>query len=141
MTASALFLVVLFTGLVLVGAGLGMALLLSPSSFNAQKGEPYECGVPTHGTSWMQFKVGYYLYAILYLMFDVEAIFLYPWANVVRELGMPGLVSILFFLAILGLGLAYAWRKGALEWKYRIFRAICARAERRRRTLCSWQVG
>lgn len=116
MSASALFLVVLFTGLVLVGAGLGMAILLSPSSFNAQKGEPYECGIPTRGTSWMQFKVGYYLYAILYLMFDVETIFLFPWANVVRELGWPGLASILFFLAILGLGLAYAWRKGILKW-------------------------
>lgn len=117
MTSSALFLVVFITGLVLVGAGLGMAILLSPSSFNAQKGEPYECGVPTKGTSWVQFRVGYYLYAILYLMFDVEAIFLFPWANVVRVLGWPGFASILFFLIILGLGLAYAWRKGVLEWK------------------------
>jgi NADH-quinone oxidoreductase subunit A len=114
---SAYFLVVLCTGLFLVCAGLGMALLLSPRSINAQKGEPYECGVPTHGTSWMQFKVGYYLYAILYLMFDVEAIFLFPWATVVRDLGMAGLYSILFFVVILGLGLAYAWKKGALEWK------------------------
>jgi len=117
MSSSALFLVVLLTGIMLVCAGLGMALLLSPKSFNAQKGEPYECGVPTHGTSWMQFKVGYYLYAILYLMFDVEAIFLFPWATVVRNLGMLGLYSILFFVLILGLGLAYAWRKGALQWK------------------------
>lgn len=114
---SAFFLVVLLTGIFLVCAGLGMAILLSPRSFNAQKGEPYECGVPTRGTSWMQFKVGYYLYAILYLMFDVEAIFLFPWATVVREMGMPGLYCILFFLLILGLGLAYAWRKGALQWK------------------------
>lgn len=114
---SAYFLVVLLTGIFLVCAGLGMAILLSPRSFNAQKGEPYECGVPTRGTSWMQFKVGYYLYAILYLMFDVEAIFLFPWATVVREMGMDGLYCILFFLLILGLGLAYAWRKGALQWK------------------------
>lgn len=113
----ALFLVVLITGLTLVIAGLGTAILLSPRSFNAQKGQPYECGVPTHGTSWMQFRVGYYLYAILYLMFDVEAVFLFPWATVVRDLGVAGLVSILFFLLILGLGLAYAWKKGALEWK------------------------
>ncbi|NDW19172.1 NADH-quinone oxidoreductase subunit A [Dysgonomonas sp. 216] len=114
---SSLFLVVFITGAFLVCAGLGMALLLSPKSFNPQKGEPYECGIPTHGTSWMQFKVGYYLYAILYLMFDVEAIFLFPWATVVRDLGMPGLYSILFFIIILGLGLAYAWKKGALKWK------------------------
>lgn len=117
MGSSALFLVVFLTGILLVCAGLGMALLLSPKSFNAQKSEPYECGIPTHGTSWMQFKVGYYLYAILYLMFDVEAIFLFPWATVVRELGAPGFFSILFFILILGLGLAYAWRKGALKWK------------------------
>ncbi len=112
-----LFLAVFLAGIILVVAGLGMAILLSPKSFNPQKGEPYECGIPTHGTSWMQFKAGYYLYAILYLMFDVEAIFLFPWATVVRELGFPGLSSILFFLIILGLGLAYAWRKGVLKWK------------------------
>lgn len=117
MDSSTLFLVVFFTGLTLVGAGLGMAILLSPKSFNAQKGEAYECGIPTRGTSWMQFRVGYYLYAILYLMFDVEAIFLLPWSTVVRDLGTPGLVSILFFLVILGLGLAYAWKKGVLKWK------------------------
>lgn len=114
---SSLFLVALITGAGLIVAGLGMAILLSPKSFNPQKGEAYECGVPTRGTSWMQFHVGYYLYAILYLMFDVEAVFLFPWATVVRELGPSGLVSILFFILILGLGLAYAWRKGALKWK------------------------
>lgn len=117
MSSSALFLVVVVTGIFLVVAGLGMALLLSPRSFNAQKGQPYECGIPTKGTSWMQFKVGYYLYAILYLMFDVEAVFLFPWATVVRELGVPGLMSVGFFVLLLGLGLAYAWKKGALEWK------------------------
>lgn len=114
---SSLFLVALITGAGLIVAGLGMAILLSPRSFNPQKGEAYECGIPTKGTSWMQFHVGYYLYAILYLMFDVEAVFLFPWATVVRELGPSGLVSILFFILILGLGLAYAWRKGALKWK------------------------
>ncbi len=114
---SSLFLVALITGVCLVVAGLGMAILLSPRSFNPQKGEAYECGIPTRGTSWMQFHVGYYLYAILYLMFDVEAVFLFPWSTIVRQLGPSGLVSILFFMLILGLGLAYAWRKGALKWK------------------------
>lgn len=114
---NAYFLVVLITGIVLVVAGLGMALLLSPRSNNAQKREAYESGIPTRGTSWMQFRVGYYLYAILYLMFDVETVFLFPWSVVVRELGVQGLVSIAFFLLILVLGLAYAWKKGALEWK------------------------
>lgn len=111
-----LFLVVLLAGVILVIAGLGIAILLAPKSYNLQKGEPYECGIPTRGTSWMQFKVGYYLYAILYLMFDVETIFLFPWSTVVRSLGYVGLYSILFFIIILGLGLAYAWRKGVLKW-------------------------
>lgn len=114
---SSLFLVVFVTGIFLVVAGLGTAIMLAPRSYNDQKGQAYECGIPTKGTSWMQFRVGYYLYAILYLMFDVEAIFLFPWATVVRSLGVAGLYSILFFVLILGLGLAYAWRKGALQWK------------------------
>lgn len=114
---SSYLLVVLITGCFLVVAGLGVALLIAPSSTNPQKGEAYECGIPTRGTSWMQFKVGYYLFAILYLMFDVETVFLFPWAVVVRDLGTAGLVSISFFLLILALGLAYAWKKGALEWK------------------------
>jgi NADH-quinone oxidoreductase subunit A len=65
----------------------------------------------------MQFKVGYYLFAILFLMFDVETVFLFPWAAVVQDLGVYGLVSIFFFIVVLILGLAYAWKKGALEWK------------------------
>jgi len=113
----AYFLVTLITAIVLVIGGLGLALLISPRSNNSQKREAYESGIPTRGTSWMQFRVGYYLYAILYLMFDVETVFLFPWAVVVRDLGISGLVSILFFLLILVLGLAYAWRKGVLEWK------------------------
>ena len=65
----------------------------------------------------MQFKVGYYLFAILFLMFDIETVFLFPWAVVVGEVGIYGLVSVIFFLVVLILGLAYAWKKGALEWK------------------------
>ena len=86
-------------------------------SYNAQKFEAYECGIPTRGKSWMQFRVGYYLFAILFLMFDVETVFLFPWAVIARDLGPQGLISILFFLVVLVLGLAYAWKKGALEWK------------------------
>ena len=114
---SELFVVVLITGLALVGAALLIAGLISPRSFNPQKGEAYECGIPSRGESWMQFKVGYYLFAILFLMFDVETAFLFPWAVVMHDMGPQGLVSILFFFIILVLGLAYAWRKGALEWK------------------------
>ena len=112
-----LLIVVILTAIALVGIALGVARIVSPRSYNRQKGEAYECGIPTRGRSWMQFKAGYYLFAILFLMFDVEAVFLFPWAVTVQDAGIDGLISILFFMVILILGLAYAWRKGALEWK------------------------
>ena len=102
-----LLVVVILTAIALVAVALGIARAISPRSYNPQKGEAYECGIPTRGRSWMQFKVGYYL----------ETVFLFSWAVVVQDLGIYGLVSILFFLVVLVLGLAYAWRKGALEWK------------------------
>ncbi len=105
------------TGFGLVALALWLAGLISPRSFNPQKGEAYECGIPTRGESMSQFKVGYYLYAILFLMFDVETVFLFPWAVRMRELGANGIISIAVFFGILVLGLVYAWRKGALEWK------------------------
>ena len=114
---SALLVAVFLTAVVMVVAALAIAAIIAPASFNLQKGEPYECGIPTRGTSWMQFKVGYYLFAILFLMFDVETVLLFPWATSVRELGTDGLICVLFFIVILILGLAYAWKKGALEWK------------------------
>ena len=112
-----LLMVVILTAIGLVAIALGVARAISPRSYNPQKGEAYECGIPTRGRSWMQFKVGYYLFAILFLMFDVEAVFLFPWAVTVQDAGIDGLINILFFMVILILGLAYAWRKGALEWK------------------------
>ena len=112
-----LLIVVILTAIALVGIALGVAGIVSPRSYNRQKGEAYECGIPTRGRSWMQFKAGYYLFAILFLMFDVEAVFLFPWAVTVQDAGIDGLINILFFMVILILGLAYAWRKGALEWK------------------------
>ena len=112
-----LLVVVILTAIALVAVALGIARAISPRSYNPQKGEAYECGIRTRGQSWMQFKVGYYLFAILFLMFDVETVFLFPWAAVVQDLGVYGLVSIFFFIVVLILGLAYAWKKGALEWK------------------------
>ena len=112
-----LLVVVILIAVIMVAAAVGIAKAIAPRSYNPQKGEPYECGIPTRGKSWMQFKVGYYLFAILFLMFDVETVFLFAWAVVVQDLGIYGLASVLFFLLILVLGLAYAWRKGALEWK------------------------
>ena len=107
----------LLTGFALVALAMWIAKLISPRSFNPQKGEAYECGIPTRGESMSQFKVGYYLFAILFLMFDVETVFLYSWAVQMRELGVDGLISIAVFFGVLVLGLIYAWRKGALEWK------------------------
>lgn len=112
-----LFIVVTITAIVLVLAGWGLGAWISPRTYNPQKGQAYECGIPTRGRSWMQFKVGYYLFAILFLMFDIEAVFLFPWAVTVKELGPTALYSVVFFLSILILCLAYAWKKGALEWK------------------------
>ncbi|MCM1309589.1 MAG: NADH-quinone oxidoreductase subunit A [Bacteroides sp.] len=105
------------TGLALVAAALWIAGLIGPRSFNPQKGEAYECGIPTRGESMAQFKIGYYLYAILFLMFDVECVFLFPWAVNMRTLGAAGVICIAVFFTILVLGLIYAWKKGALEWK------------------------
>ncbi len=109
--------VVILTAVALVVLAMTVAHLIGPKSYNKQKAEPYECGIPTRGRSWVQFRVGYYLFAILFLMFDIETVFLFPWAVVVQEVGAYGLISIAFFLLVLILGLAYAWRKGALEWK------------------------
>ena len=80
-----LLIVVILTAIALVGIALGVARIVSPRSYNRQKGEAYECGIPTRGRSWMQFKAGYYLFAILFLMFDVEAVFLFPWAVTVQD--------------------------------------------------------
>ena len=112
-----LFITVLITAVFLVVAAYVIAKLIGPRSYNAVKGEPFECGIPTRGSSWIPVHVGYYLFAILFLMFDVETVFLYPWAVVVKEIGPTALASIEFFLLVLVFGLAYAWRKGALEWK------------------------
>lgn len=109
--------VVVITAVALVVAAMTIANLIAPRSYNPQKGEPYECGIPTRGSSRVQFRVGYYLYAILFLMFDIETVFLFPWAVVVEEVGAYSLISAGFFLLVLILGLAYAWKKGALEWK------------------------
>ena len=112
-----LFITVLITAIVLVVAAYAIAKLIGPRSYNKVKGEPFECGIPTRGSSWITMSVGYYLFAILFLVFDVETVFLYPWAVVVKDFGVMAMFSIGFFLLVLVFGLAYAWRKGALEWK------------------------
>lgn len=105
------------TGIFLVFAALLIARLIAPRSFSVRKSEPYECGIPTRGESMIQFKSGYYIFAILFLIFDVETVFLYPWAVVAKSLGVKSLLCIGIFMFVLILGLAYAWKKGALKWK------------------------
>lgn len=106
-----------FSGVVMVGVGVLVSNLIAPRSKNPQKEEPYECGIPTQGPSMIQFKVGYYLFAILFLIFDVETVFIFPWAVVMKKIGLAAFIEILIFLLILGLGLIYAWKKKALKWE------------------------
>ncbi|HEY6503303.1 MAG TPA: NADH-quinone oxidoreductase subunit A [Chitinophagaceae bacterium] len=98
----------------------GIAVLISKfvlkATTNKQKGEPYECGIPTKGKTWVQLNVGYYLFALIFLIFDVELVFLYPWAVVAKNLGWLALVEISIFLFILFMGFLYAHKKGALKW-------------------------
>ncbi|QGW29312.1 NADH-quinone oxidoreductase subunit A [Phnomibacter ginsenosidimutans] len=94
-----------------------VAKLVTKATKNKQKGEAYECGVPSKGPNWIQFNVGYYLFALVFLIFDVELVFLFPWAVVVKSVGWIALVEIVVFFFILFLGLLYAHKKGALKWK------------------------
>ena len=110
-------LVFLIAGVFLIVLANYLSHLISHKSDNLQKREPYECGVETIGPTWVQFKVGYYLFAILFLLFDIEVAFLVPWAVVFKEMGTVALVEIVIFLFILGLGLLYAWKKRALRWE------------------------
>ena len=115
MGAGSLIMLVL-CGIAFAGGGILLSRALAKTSKNPVKGEAYECGIPTSGTSWIQFNVGYYLFALIFLVFDVELVFMYPWAVVVKEVGITALVEILIFMFILFMGLVYAWKKGALKW-------------------------
>ena len=93
-----------------------IAKIVTKSTKNPQKGEPYECGIPTQGKTWVQLNVGYYLFALIFLIFDVELIFLFPWAVVAKVSGWVALIEIVIFFFILFLGFLYAHKKGALKW-------------------------
>ncbi len=84
---------------------------------SAEKLSPYECGVPPAGDTRERFSVRYYIIAMLFIVFDIEVIFLYPWGVLFMELGVGGLVEMFIFIAVLVIGLIYAWKKGALEWQ------------------------
>ncbi len=113
---AASLLVLIFAGIAFAGGGISIALLFVKGSKNAQKGQPYECGIPSTGSPWNQFNVGYYLFALIFLIFDVELVFMYPWAVVVKKVGIMALVEIVIFFFILFMGFLYAHKKGALKW-------------------------
>lgn len=94
---------------------LGLAWLLRPKKPNPVKAETYECGSRTVGDTWVQFRAQYYIYALVFVVFDIEAVFLFPWAVAYHKMGLWALVEAFLFLAILTVGLIYAWRKGALR--------------------------
>lgn len=105
-----------------VATGIGIALLIignliGPNRPNAEKLSPYECGFAAFEDSRMQFDIRYYLIAIQFIIFDLEIIFIVPWATVFRQLGVLGLIEMGIFVGMLLLGFIYVWKKGALEWE------------------------
>lgn len=93
------------------------AQILGPRNPGREKSRPYECGTVEAGDPWGQFKIQFYLYALIFLVFDVESLFLYPWAVVFKEAGMTGFIEVLVFIGLLLIAWAYAWRHRALEWE------------------------
>jgi NADH:ubiquinone oxidoreductase subunit 3 (subunit A) len=112
----------LYIGVFLVLAPIFPALalviprLIAPRKPNQIKMQTYECGIETVGSSWVQFRVQYYLFALVFLIFDVETVFLFPWAVAFDQLPLFAVLEGVLFILILAAGLIYAWRKGALEW-------------------------
>lgn len=94
-----------------------ISMVIRPKKPNPVKLSTYECGLETIGPTWVQFHVGFYLYALVFVIFDVETVFLYPWAVAYGKLGLFALVEMFIFVLLLVVGLIYAWRKRALEWK------------------------
>ena len=105
------------TAIVLGVAPLILARFIHPKKPGASKSAPYECGVESTGDPWVQFRVQYYVYALLFVIFDVEVVFILPWALVWKGLGPVVFAEMALFLGILLVGLVYAWKKGVLEWK------------------------
>ena len=103
-------------GLIIPVGAIAAAWVLGPKKPNPIKQTTYECGVETVGDSWVQFKAQYYIFALVFLVFDVETVFLFPWAVRLGELGLFAVIEGIIFILILIAGLVYTWRKGMLEW-------------------------
>ena len=107
----------ILVGIVIGGVLLGLGKLVAPNRPDPDKLSPYECGFEAFEDARMKFDVRYYLVAILFILFDLEIAFLFPWAVVLPEIGFFGFVAMMIFLAILVVGFIYEWKKGALEWE------------------------
>ena len=103
-------------GLIIPVGAIGVAWILGQKKSNPIKLATYECGIETVGDSWVQFKAQYYIFALVFLVFDVETVFLFPWAVRLGQLGLFAVIEGIVFVAILIAGLIYTWRKGMLEW-------------------------
>ena len=104
-------------GAILVAAAVGVGWLLRPSRPSATKAQTYECGIDPVGSGWSQTHIRYYIFALLFLIFDVEAVYIFPWAVRLESLGVFALVEMVIFIVILLAGLVYAVRKGVLKWE------------------------
>ena len=113
---AASMIVLIIAALVFSSIAVIASRFVTKATKNSQKGEPYECGIPTKGKTQIQLNVGYYLFALLFLIFDVELIFLFPWAVVAKTQGWMALIEIVVFFFILFMGFLYAHKKGALKW-------------------------
>jgi NADH:ubiquinone oxidoreductase subunit 3 (subunit A) len=114
---AASMIVLIIAALVFSSIAILIAKIVTKATTNAQKAEPYECGIPTTGKTWQQLNVGYYLFALVFLIFDVELVFLFPWAVVAKNVGWIAFVEVVIFFFILFMGFLYAHKKGALKWK------------------------
>ena len=108
--------IVIVTAVAMLGLSHGLGLLLGTRRKTAVKQSPYESGMPVLGDARERFSVKFYLVAMLFILFDIETVFLIPWAVLYKRLGVPGLIEIGIFFVVLGFGLAYLWKRGGLEW-------------------------
>ena len=104
-------------GFAMVAIALGLSHFLAPRLYSREKSQSYECGIEPTGENWSQMHIRYYLFAILFVIFDVEVVFLFPWTVVFKAIGPLAFIEMVLFIGILLFGLVYAWRRGVLQWR------------------------
>ena len=120
-------LVAAILGIIMVAVPLIVQSLVAPSKKSKEKLETYECGEESEGSAWLQFNIRFYVIALIFLIFDVEVVFLFPWAVVFKDLGLLAMVEMAIFLVILIVGLAYVWVKADLNWVKRKVKSAAGR--------------